>query len=1413
MLKRLISLNLAIIMACSVFSVFPRHAYAATDDNGYAIYYKNDGSGESSSQEMSDFASNSSLLLYEAAPEYAEHGKVVVAYNTEADGSGTTYALTELISSTHSREESNPAHLYAIWADAPEPYILFLNADCTDPLSDTYSLMTSVSEEIELPGEEVFPNCDKTVVGWRTMLHAYGQSFTPGQQIIVDESITLLPIFGINYINYHVPSYDSDTGSYIWATEAALYTWDSNISYRTPSHMYGKMFTGWNTQPDGSGMWYTETDSVDGAPHDLYAIYEDYPSEDYVIIRCESGLSSGKMCDFVLLSNNEATLPRNLRNGNVAAAWLCGSGDNAQYYPCEITQTITSGRTLRPEVVNEDMYYGLIDGNGGRTSSGSSYYLVKCVVTSAGDLNCYMFNDIPPFTKDESVLVGYRGERSQHAYDFNDDIWAAMKKEAGQNRIAAFTAQYEETGAGSILYLGNGQYTAEWKSSVRQDIVFNNVGDTRILNNPFTAPAGAFFIGWNTKADGSGAWYDAGATIPFDQNTVLYAQWGQNRITYHYESRWGESVSSTITNHATINRSMSNYAHTSDVFEGWTDQQDAWYLPNESIEDGIVLDLYENWLSLPTEGNYYVLNGTKMQNGRMAQLYMMETPSETVALPDLECLGWYLDGTYNSLKKQGNLKDADFFRPGQEVAIQNGAIMHALEAKTMVTYNKNNGADVETQTYYNLASNSNLQLLAPKDVFASMPESVSFAEWNTEQDGSGESYGTNDDVYGEEYYLYAQWKTQSVINNEYTFVSSRKVDPGESVPVTSNGAGWYFFVIDCSSTASDLRLYDSNSGRVEMITSHSNSVGDSKTERNHENVFGAYLPAGGQYRLDVVGYLTEEEQHKYNEEAPYTLLTYYTAELPALQIGAATTFNPLDDARMNWPRRFATFTPPESGWYRLSTPNDSEVYLQRSGLSGHVNNGTLYTDGVLSYSSYPSDLKLLHGGETYVIDYHVRYNNWANWTGEYGVTRAAEPTLRTIQEQNRYPLDRYSRGKIVPAQSGVYCLKANVYLSPSLYDSDGVEITGDILNRNMDQTVALYNLEEGKTYYYRFTYYSNWVSEGRTPTFSIGQLDSVIARSEVELCGIQAPNGNRDSQTNHGNLITEAMRWKALSEGNIGVDDSKVVAVTNGGGIRAAINVGDITRMDINKVLPFGNTVAVVYVTGAELLEALEASTYCIPSKLGGYPQTTGICWTLNTLEAYDANDKPYPESVYYGPASIRRVTIESINGKPFNVTDTYAVVTNNFCASGGDTYYAFHRAYEEKAGFDTGILLDDAVCEYIETELKGVISEKYATDRGDLTMITADTVTASGTMGSNDEISWSYRGYKRQLTIIGDEISTDKPLYVAEYADNGKMLGVTVITDKNATISTKDQAKEVKLMWLDKDGAPLCRPELIQSL
>lgn len=229
------------------------------------------------------------------------------------------------------------------------------------------------------------------------------------------------------------------------------------------------------------------------------------------------------------------------------------------------------------------------------------------------------------------------------------------------------------------------------------------------------------------------------------------------------------------------------------------------------------------------------------------------------------------------------------------------------------------------------------------------------------------------------------------------------------------------------------------------------------------------------------------------------------------------------------------------------------------------------------------------------------------------------------------------------------------------------------------------------------------------------EYGAVFAKSKVELNGAKAPNGNRDGETNNGDLITDAMLWKVMqNKEGLTVNEDHVVAITNGGGIRAAIKVGDVTKKDIKTVLPFGNTIEVIYVTGTELLEALEASTFCVPESIGGFPQVSGISYTISTGAVYDANAETYPASTYYGPKSINRVTINSINGKDFKLGDTYAVVTNNFSAAGGDTYYAFKAA---TAKFDTGVPLDEAVMEYVTTELKGVIGEQYAAPQGRILM------------------------------------------------------------------------------------------------
>lgn len=64
---------------------------------------------------------------------------------------------------------------------------------------------------------------------------------------------------------------------------------------------------------------------------------------------------------------------------------------------------------------------------------------------------------------------------------------------------------------------------------------------------------------------------------------------------------------------------------------------------------------------------------------------------------------------------------------------------------------------------------------------------------------------------------------------------------------------------------------------------------------------------------------------------------------------------------------------------------------------------------------------------------------------------------------------------------------------------------------------------------------------------------------------------------------------------HIAVDADHVVALWNGGNLRADIAEGTFGAEALAEVLPFPNKVAVAYMSGAQLLEALEAASQALP--------------------------------------------------------------------------------------------------------------------------------------------------------------------------------------------------------------------------
>ena len=223
---------------------------------------------------------------------------------------------------------------------------------------------------------------------------------------------------------------------------------------------------------------------------------------------------------------------------------------------------------------------------------------------------------------------------------------------------------------------------------------------------------------------------------------------------------------------------------------------------------------------------------------------------------------------------------------------------------------------------------------------------------------------------------------------------------------------------------------------------------------------------------------------------------------------------------------------------------------------------------------------------------------------------------------------------------------------------------------------------------------------------------AVIGKSEVVLDGNRAP-GVRTQETNLGDFAADAILWYARKDlGEANVD----AALTNGGGIRDTIQAGDVNMKHMITVFPFGNTVATVSITGAALLDALEAATWSTPDAIGAFPQVAGMSFTIDTSVEY-VNGEPY--STYFMPANPgSRIKNLMINGKPVDLNKTYVIATNDFTAAGGDTYGPFVGA----PLFNTGLAMEDALIAYVAEELGGVISAaQYGAPAGRINIIPAD--------------------------------------------------------------------------------------------
>ena len=125
-------------------------------------------------------------------------------------------------------------------------------------------------------------------------------------------------------------------------------------------------------------------------------------------------------------------------------------------------------------------------------------------------------------------------------------------------------------------------------------------------------------------------------------------------------------------------------------------------------------------------------------------------------------------------------------------------------------------------------------------------------------------------------------------------------------------------------------------------------------------------------------------------------------------------------------------------------------------------------------------------------------------------------------------------------------------------------------------------------------------------------------------------------------------------------------AVVNAGGVRDSLVAGKLTYKDVLKVQPFGNTTAVVDLTGREVMDYLNAVVKMSVGS-GAFPQFAGV----NLVIAGGA------------------VESASVKGAALDMGKSYRMVINNFIAAGGDGYpkMTAHRTYVDTGYVDADVL------------------------------------------------------------------------------------------------------------------------------
>ena len=518
--------------------------------------YDKNGDDASGDVNMQIVYAGESVTL--SANAFTRPGYTFIGWNTQADGNGTNYSTGTEISNV----TANIA-LFAKWK-ANNYTITF---DPTDgALDENVSNTKSVTYD-QAYGTLPTPTLTGyTFTGWYTSAADDATMVTEQTTYKITDNQTLIAKWAPN--SYKVV-FNGNGGAGTMDNQS--FTYDGNAT-RLTTNAFSKenhVFTGWNTKADGSGTSYgdnAEIKNITTVANDTITLYAQWAEAYCVTYSVNSNDVTGNMeaqivylGDDVILSNNSFA-----RAGYTFVCWNTQADGNGTDYAVGSTiANVTTNITLYPKwkankyTIVFDM--GCDDATGTMENMSFTYDIAQNLASNSYSRTGYAFDG----WKDNDNN-SYSDEQSAKNLTTEDGALVTLSAKWVPN---TYNVKFDKNDAGATGNMADQTFTYGAFTPLKGNTFANGVYD---------------FVGWNTKADGTGDSYTNGQivhnlTATNEETITLYARWGK-RFTITFDGN-GADEGSTMAQQAVflgMNMALNTNTFTKSgyTFAGWNTQAD-----------------------------------------------------------------------------------------------------------------------------------------------------------------------------------------------------------------------------------------------------------------------------------------------------------------------------------------------------------------------------------------------------------------------------------------------------------------------------------------------------------------------------------------------------------------------------------------------------------------------------------------------------------------------------------------------------------------------------------------------------------------------------------------------------------------------------------------------------------------------